>query len=181
MISVNRRFAVIAVVGFIIGLGIGSQAFPRIAPQLTTQTVTAGATATTTILNACPVTPFSSQRPPAVGLDPTYASLPAQWYRNENGTLWAFGFNSTRPPHAGSGDGLKVLWVRTDGGTFERHQLVIEGVQLGGQSAPMNTTIPTGYAGNYQPSGLFFPTEGCWNVTGIVDGNTLSFVVYVYP
>lgn len=179
MTTASKRFVVLATVALVIGLGIGSQVFPR--TQLIVRTVTYSTTVTATLLNVCQFTPFSSERPPAVGFDPTYASLPAHWWKNENGTLWAFGFNSTFPPHAGNAGGVKVLWVRTDGGTFERHQLVIDGVQLDGHATHLNATIPGGYGGNYQPSGLVFPTQGCWKVTGTVDENSLSFVVYVYP
>ena len=40
--------------------------------------------------------------------------------------------------------------------------------------------LPGGYGEKgFQPSALFFPTEGCWEVTGRVRDATLTFVTIV--
>ena len=48
-------------------------------------------------------------------------------------------------------------------------------------SPPLRADVPAGYPDTgFQPSGLMFPTQGCWSVTGrIGDGKPLTFVTFV--
>jgi hypothetical protein len=58
--------------------------------------------------------------------------------------------------------------------------LRIEGRRLDATAPPVGASIPDGYASSgFQPSGVLFPTEGCWEVTGRVADASLSFVVLV--
>ena len=54
-----------------------------------------------------------------------------EWWRNENGTLWAFPLNSNAT-HAGYDGGMKALWDRTYDGTFEAHQRLVDTTELDG-------------------------------------------------
>lgn len=71
---------------------------------------------------------------------------------------------------------MKWSWWRAANG-----QLTIEGRRLDDINAPPpGAVIPGGYGDTgFQPGGLIFPTEGCWEVTGRVGNSTLTFVVYV--
>jgi hypothetical protein len=169
---------VVLICALAIGVLLGSQTFPRIQTQRLTQTVTDRITATSVVFNNCPLTLFSVDKPRAMG-GGTYTTLPSLWWANGEGTLWAFPFSNET--HAGSEGGLKVLWVRTDGGTFSGSKLTIQGIQLYGLSTSIRADIPCCYDSNYQASGLYFPNAGCWMVTGKVDNSSLSFTIYVNP
>jgi hypothetical protein len=59
-------------------------------------------------------------------------------------------------------------------------QLVIEGRRLDGKARPIRADIPSGYGeSGFQPSGIYFSTEGCWEVTGSVGEASLTFVTLV--
>jgi hypothetical protein len=49
------------------------------------------------------------------------------------------------------------------------------------QPAPqVRGVVPDGYGPRgFQPSGVIFPTEGCWEITGSVHRTELSFVTFV--
>jgi hypothetical protein len=52
--------------------------------------------------------------------------------------------------------------------------------RLDGPAPPLRADVPAGYGqAGFQASGVDFPTEGCWEVTGAVGGATLSFVTFV--
>lgn len=110
--------------------------------------------------------------------DPAVASFSSSWY--QNGSLWA----APSAAYQGrwyAGVGMKVLWYRSDGGTFGQ-QLQVSGTRLDGSAPQMSNTFQLAYKGyDYQPSSLLFPTDGWWNVTGRIGNLSLSFVAYVYP
>lgn len=114
----------------------------------------------------CPVTLFAAQ-------EPTFAYTPT-WYGG--GKLWAgldraYGGRWYAGPEA-----LKVMWLRPTG-----EQLTVEGQRLDAGAPPLDAAIPTGYFAGYQVTGLTFPTEGCWEVTGRAGNEELRFVVDVHP
>jgi hypothetical protein len=44
----------------------------------------------------------------------------------------------------------------------------------------LRSSVPDGYGTHgFQSSGVYFPTEGCWEVTGTVGGSSLTFVTFV--
>jgi hypothetical protein len=69
----------------------------------------------------------------------------------------------------------KLGWWRAVEG-----RLSIEGERLDGPAPPLSAHVPDGYPpAGFQPTGLTFPTEGCWKVVGRVGDASLTFVVLV--
>jgi hypothetical protein len=70
----------------------------------------------------------------------------------------------------------KFPWVRLIHGN-----LTIEGRRLDDASGPARLSVPSGYGvgSGFQASGIAFPAEGCWGVTGKIARQELSFVVEV--
>jgi hypothetical protein len=63
-----------------------------------------------------------------------------------------------------------------------RGPLTIRGRRLDARATPLQPQIPAGYGmTGFQASGISFPTEGCWEVTGTAGGSELTFVVLVRP
>jgi hypothetical protein len=73
--------------------------------------------------------------------------------------------------------GMKWPWWRGVDGT-----LTIEGRRLDATAPPLRADLSTadsyGESG-FQPSGIYFSTEGCWEVTGRVGQARLTFVTLV--
>jgi hypothetical protein len=123
----------------------------------------------------CPVTVANDSVPPGEG-----PSDDVPQYHG-NGALWTalppFGVVVARPEDVGKkGDvGMKFGWWRGVKGT-----LAISGHRLDGKAGPVRAEIPDGYGPTgFQASGIDFPTEGCWEVTGRVGTSHLTFVVIV--
>ena len=69
----------------------------------------------------------------------------------------------------------KLGWWRGVPGTLR-----ITGRRLDADAAPLRAHVPTGYgAKGFQPTGLVFPTVGCWRVVGQSGDARLTFVVKV--
>jgi hypothetical protein len=122
----------------------------------------------------CPVTLANHSVPPnATGWEETDS--------HGNGKLWT-GFWPYNLVIADSGYvakdgaiGMKWPWWRG-----VRGELQIEGLRLDAKAPAITADIASGYGeSGFQPSGINFPTEGCWRVTGSVGGATLTFVTLV--
>jgi hypothetical protein len=71
--------------------------------------------------------------------------------------------------------GMKWPWWRGVKG-----KLKISGRRLDGKAPPVTPYLPDGYGrSGFQPSGISFPTEGCWEVTGAVGDAKLTFVTLI--
>jgi hypothetical protein len=71
--------------------------------------------------------------------------------------------------------GMKFGWWRGVTG-----DLKVSGERLDAEGPPTRSSVPDGYGkSGFQASGINFPTEGCWEVTGEVSGTTLTFVTFV--
>ncbi len=58
--------------------------------------------------------------------------------------------------------------------------LTITARRLDGPSAGFHSQIPDGYGDvGFVPSGLYFPSPGCWQVTGSVANHSLTVVMLV--
>jgi hypothetical protein len=58
--------------------------------------------------------------------------------------------------------------------------LAITGRRLDAHGPPPRASVPDGYGPQgFQASGVYFPTEGCWEVTGTVGDSELTFVTFV--
>jgi hypothetical protein len=98
------------------------------------------------------------------------------------GGLWPEGTVVFRPGGPGEilPDGslsMKFGWTRGEG---LRGKLKIHGRRLDATAPPLRARIPDGYGDTgFQATGLIFPTEGCWEVTGEVGVTSLTFVTRV--
>jgi hypothetical protein len=71
--------------------------------------------------------------------------------------------------------GMKWPWWRG-----VRGRLKIEGRRLDGKARPIRADIPSAYGvSGFQPSSIYFSTEGCWEVTGKAGGRSLTFVTLI--
>ena len=71
--------------------------------------------------------------------------------------------------------GWKFGWWRVASG-----ELTISGRRVDGPAPPARGDVPSGYGpSGFQASGVTFPTEGCWEITGHVGSATLTFVIFV--
>lgn len=127
--------------------------------------------------------PFCPLTEPAWVTAPADAAVqgtpaPGYYFVNADRSLWASaGWTSQAGyPLQASEDGIKVGWFRPAGAT-----LAISGRRLDGEAAPLAADIPCCYPTRFQASGLYFPSEGCWEVTALAEDSELSFVVWVEP
>ncbi|HZD02845.1 MAG TPA: hypothetical protein VFA46_22445 [Actinomycetes bacterium] len=59
-------------------------------------------------------------------------------------------------------------------------KLRITGRRLDASAPPAQGSVPDGYGETgFQASGVTFPTEGCWQITGKVARTALTFVTFV--
>ncbi len=120
---------------------------------------------------ACPVTRPNGQTPPGEARSPDHHGNGALWTAlPPDGKIWA-GPNNIMPD--GSID-VKFPWWRG-----VRGLLTISGRRLDVPAPPLRADIPDYGLTGFQASGVIFPTEGCWEVTGRVDSTSLTFVTLV--
>lgn len=120
-------------------------------------------------VSPCPITRPNQSPPPGRTFGADFHGNGAIWVGvpDSNVVVW----NSER-------DGsvrMKFGWWREVEG-----KLVIEGRRLDGTGPPLRADVPEGYGERgFQPSGIVFPTEGCWEVTGRAGASSLTFVTLV--
>jgi hypothetical protein len=100
-----------------------------------------------------------------------------------NGELWVGGLGPDGVIAAGpdfvepdGAVGMKFGWWRAASG-----DLRISGRRLDATAPPLRGDVPDGYGPTgFQASGVHFPTEGCWEVTGdLGQATALTFVTFV--
>jgi hypothetical protein len=134
---------------------------------------------------------------PKDGADQSAASRPACTVTIPNGGGPPGRNSNTNPKYKSHGNGKlstilpsdgKVVIVPTNGllwwkiGWWRASPgfLTIEGHRLDAPAVSVHSHIPTGYGNlGFQASGILFPSEGCWEITGLLAGSKLSFVVDV--
>ena len=131
------------------------------------------------LAKGCPVTlPRSWDPPPGVSADALFGSDRSYG----NGQLWVGGLGANgvivATPEFVEEDGSvgwKFGWWREVSGL-----LTITGRRLDGPAPPLRAYVAAGYTmTRFQASGVHFPTEGCWEVTGKVGTTTLTLVTLV--
>jgi hypothetical protein len=91
--------------------------------------------------------------------------------------LWPLGVIVARPNvvNPDGSIGIKLPWWRAVVGT-----LTVTATRLDAPAPAVRGDVPGGYgASGFQASGIDFPTQGCWRVTGTVGSTSLSFVTLV--
>ncbi|MEV2271298.1 hypothetical protein [Nonomuraea africana] len=126
----------------------------------------------------CPVTLPSTPDPSA--------KTPGDFFGRENsygnGKLWVGGLAPKGVIEADASfiqpDGWihqKFGWWRASAG-----DLKITGRRLDGPAAPARSEVPEGYGDTgFQATGVYFPVAGCWEITGRVGPDSLTFVTSV--
>ena len=130
-----------------------------------------------TSVNACLVTEPLWVKPPE---DSAVLSPPAygDYFVNKDGSIWAsasWAIDEEYDMNV-SKEWIKVGWFRPAGA-----ELVITGRRLDGEAPPLESEASCCYPTRFQASGLYFPTEGCWQVTARASEKELSFVVWIEP
>jgi hypothetical protein len=125
----------------------------------------------------CPITEPVWEKPPA---DAAVLDPPAYGYYfvNEDRSIWASaGWAGTEAdPLQVHEEGFKVGWFRPAGAALQ-----ITGRRLDAEAASLESDIPCCYPTRFQATGIYFPTEGCWEVHAKAEDKELSFVVWVEP
>ena len=103
-------------------------------------------------------------------------------WNHGNGALWVFLQPGGYPWMQGTEekDGsvrMKFGWWRG-----VRGHLSIEGRRLDAKAPPLRYHIDENSYGDlgFVPSELYFPTEGFWQITGHIDGKSLTFIIHVF-
>jgi len=140
----------------------------------TTTSVVPAPLATTNTPSPCPVTTPNGNMPPGERPSPHYHGNDALWT-----VLWPGG-KIFIPPDGVLPDGsmeMKFPWWRGPG---VRGELTIWGRRLDAAAPPLRAHIPAGYDDTgVQASGIMFPSEGCWEVTGREGGASMTIVTLV--
>lgn len=128
------------------------------------------------LVQGCPVTipspvpSFEQWRASLFGSDSAYGNGKL-WV----GALWQGGVIDVGPEFFRPDGGAKFGWYRSVPGTLQ-----ITGRRLDGAAPPLRADVPSGYGEmGFQASGIYFPTPGCWEVTGAMATTSLSFVTLV--
>ena len=121
----------------------------------------------------CPTTEPNGRQPPGESVEsPNFFGNGQLWT-----DLWPDGITRIDPDQV-LPDGrlrMKFPWWRAISG-----KLTIEGRRLDGTASALEADIPDGYGDTgFQASGIIFPSEGCWQVTGMVGEASLTFVTQV--
>ena len=73
-------------------------------------------------------------------------------------------------------EGIKMGWFRPAGAPLR-----ITGRRLDAKAPPLQAEIPGTYPTRFQATGIYFPGEGCWEVTAEAQDSALTFVIWVEP
>ena len=120
----------------------------------------------------CPLTLPNGNKPPAdhdVGANHGNGRL---WT-----ALWPHNVVIATPDYIDQDGAVGMKWGWWPGVSGK---LRISGRRLDGEAPSLTADVPAGYGRRgFQPSGITFPTEGCWQVTGAVGNAELTFVTLV--
>src|SRR5690349_16029485 len=127
--------------------------------------------------NACLLTEPLRVTPPedSAVLDPPAVG---DYFVNEDRSIWAsasWATGTTRGLNVAK-EWIKVGWFRPAGA-----KLVVTGQRLDGEAPPLQFEAACCYPTRFQASGLYFPAEGCWEVTAKAAEEELLFTVWIEP
>lgn len=126
---------------------------------------------------ACQVTEPEWLTPPD---DSAVLSEPvaAYYYANQDRSILAgaWWWDNEDYPLSTDEQGFKVGWFRPEGADIN-----IEGRRIDGEAPPLIADVPCCYPTRFQSSGLYFPTDGCWEITAAAADAALTFTVWVEP
>lgn len=126
---------------------------------------------------SCPVTEPLWIKPPE---DSAVNDTPTEGYYfvNEDRSIWASAWWTGQDGYTlyAKEDGFKEGWFRPAGA-----ELKITGQRLDAQAPPLESHVPCCYPTRFQATSLYFPTEGCWEVTAKAEDSILTFTVEVAP
>jgi hypothetical protein len=131
--------------------------------------------AESTLANACPLTePVWAKQPDDAAVEGSSAF--GYYFVNEDRSMWAAAWWTEQEVEylRAGGEGIKTGWFRPAGATLE-----ITGQRLDAQAPSLEAHVPCCYPTQFQATGLYFPTEGCWEVNAQAAESELSFVVQV--
>ena len=100
------------------------------------------------------------------------------YFANEDETILAsaWWFDQDEVYLRAGEEGVKVGWFRPAGA-----ELVIEGTRIDGEDGAFRAEVPCCYPTRFQATGLYFSSDGCWEITASAADSRLSFVVWVEP
>lgn len=120
-------------------------------------------------VDPCPITRPNGSRPPGSTFGSEF---------HGNGSIWVGVWDANVVVWKADAEGsvtAKFGWWRGVPGALR-----IEGRRLDGAAPPLVGHVPAGYGDSgFQASGITFPTDGCWRVTGHVGEASLTFVTLV--
>jgi hypothetical protein len=120
-------------------------------------------------VDPCPITRPNNSEPPGPTFGAEFEGNGALWVG-----LWGSNIVSWQREADGSIDAKFGWWREVHG------KLKIEGRRLDGPAPPLTADVPDGYGdAGFQATGIVFPTDGCWQVTGSVGNASLTFVTLV--
>jgi hypothetical protein len=90
--------------------------------------------------------------------------------------LWPHNVVIATPPYIQEDGSVWMKWPWWRG---VRGKLTITGHRLDGNAPRLRAYLPDYGKSGFQPSGISFPTEGCWEVTGAVGNTKLTFVTLI--
>lgn len=138
---------------------------------------TTSASAAQDSTSTCAVTEPVWAQPPT---DPAVEGTPefGYYYVNEDRSIWTSAWWTAQEDYhlTVSETGFKFGWMRPAGADLE-----ITGQRIDAKAPPLEAEVPCCYPTRFQATGLYFPTEGCWQVTAKAADSELSFVVKVEP
>jgi hypothetical protein len=169
-----KALAVMGTFALALALGCSGKARTPPSPSSTLQSVL---TLSEEAKRSCPVTSPNRQHP-----------TKDAGFNHGNGSLWVALWPHGKLVAGTFPDGSSRAEIKSDGsihaklGWWRRveGELTIRGRRLDAPAPPLRADIPQGYGvSGFQPTGIIFPTEGCWRVTGATGKATLSFVTLV--
>jgi len=120
----------------------------------------------------CPVTLPNGKTFPSQGRDPNGYRVGQLWVE-----LWPYGVTLVGKADVTTTGGLsvKIPWYR-----HGRGRLTITATRLDEKAPPAQANVPPGYGlSGFQSSGVTFPSEGCWKITGTAGTARLTFVTII--